>query len=155
MHGLNDQLSATKENAQMVNSKCFSCCVVRGGSRQKALLHPAASFLEVCELPTSLLHSPGIAQWIQNLLTIGKNWQMQWLQILQLCTHWQKNWEYSSKCLRWLCPSQRVEVILFPGEVETSDSCWSLSSEMHRCCCWPLEKLLATQGLGFLWLWDC
>lgn len=60
-----------------------------------------------------------------------------------------KKWEYSSKCLRWLCPLQTVEVILSPGEAETSGSCWSLSFEVERrCCCWLLPKLLAPQVPG-------
>lgn len=33
---------------------------VRGGSRERTLLHPAASFLDVCEIPTPLLHWLGM-----------------------------------------------------------------------------------------------
>lgn len=71
--------------------KWFPHCVVRGGSRLRTLLHPAASFLEVCELPTPLLHSLGNVQWIQNLMTIGKNWRIPWLQNLHLFT---QRWYY-------------------------------------------------------------
>lgn len=93
MHRLTDQLSAIKENAQRVNSKSFPCCIVRGGNRERALLHPATSFLEICELPTLLLHSLGNVQWIQNMLTIGKNWQIPWLQNLHLLYTSTKKWE--------------------------------------------------------------
>lgn len=148
MHGLTDQLSATKENAQRVNSKCLPCCIMRGGSRGSALLHPATSFLEVCELPTPFLHSLGNVQWLQNKLTIGKNRQIPLLQNLHLCTHWEKN---GSTVLNASgdCPLQTVEVFLLPGEAETSGSCWSLSFEVERrYCCWLHPKLLAPQAPG-------
>lgn len=39
-------------------------CGVRGRSREGTLLHPAASFLDVCEILTPLLHWLGNVQWI-------------------------------------------------------------------------------------------
>lgn len=156
MHGLTDQLSATKENAQKVNSRCFPCCNVRGGSRGSALLHPATYFLEVCVLPTSILHSLGNVQWIQNKPTIGKNWQIPWLQNLHLCTYWEKNGNRALsasggsvlfRLLKLPC-SQERQRLLVPAEVSVLR--WRVDAVSDS-----FQNCLPHRGQGFISLWDC
>lgn len=160
MHELTNQLSATKENAQRVKMISPLCC--EGWERTENSSPSScqfswgmwASYSSSTQSRKCAVDSKHDDNWwklANTMITKSSPLYAKMILLHQL----KKKGGYSSKCLRWLCPSQlklscsqQRQRLLVPAEVSALRWRGDAAADSFRNC-------LSHRGRGFLWLWAC